>query len=68
MPARTGCSCSRQATTRTLWKTPPPSALALTPFPLLYKALAPDGNPEFATVLNVMRSLGLKLHAKPGAP
>jgi probable addiction module antidote protein len=33
----------------------------------LYKALAPDGNPEFATVLKVMRSLGLKLHAKPGA-
>ena len=33
----------------------------------LYKALAPDGNPEFATILKVMRSLGLKLHAKPGA-
>jgi len=33
----------------------------------LYKALAPNGNPEFATVLKVMRSLGLKLHAKPGA-
>ena len=29
----------------------------------LYKALSPDGNPEFATVLYVVRSLGLKLHA-----
>ena len=29
----------------------------------LYKALSPDGNPEFATVLKVMRSLGLQLHA-----
>lgn len=29
----------------------------------LYKALSPDGNPEFATVLKVLRSLGLKLHA-----
>jgi probable addiction module antidote protein len=29
----------------------------------LYKALAPDGNPEFATVLKVLRSLGVKLHA-----
>ena len=29
----------------------------------LYKALSPDGNPEFATVLKVMHSLGLKLHA-----
>ena len=27
----------------------------------LYKALSPTGNPEFATVLNVMRALGLKL-------
>ena len=33
----------------------------------LYKALAPNGNPEFATVLKVMRSLGLRLHAKPGS-
>ena len=33
----------------------------------LYKTLAPDGNPEFATVLKAMRSLGLKLHAKPGS-
>jgi len=29
----------------------------------LYKALSPNGNPEFATVLKVVRSLGLKLHA-----
>ncbi len=29
----------------------------------LYKALAPDGNPEFATVLKVMQALGLRLHA-----
>jgi probable addiction module antidote protein len=27
----------------------------------LYKALSTDGNPEFATVLKVMRALGLKL-------
>jgi probable addiction module antidote protein len=32
----------------------------------LYKALSADGNPEFATVLKVLRSLGLKLHATPG--
>jgi len=29
----------------------------------LYKALSPDGNPEFTTVLKVVQSLGLKLHA-----
>jgi len=29
----------------------------------LYKALSPDGNLEFATVLKVMRALGLRLHA-----
>lgn len=29
----------------------------------LYKALSPEGNPEFATVLKIVRSLGLKLHA-----
>ena len=29
----------------------------------LHKALSPDGNPEFATVLKVMRALGLRLHA-----
>jgi probable addiction module antidote protein len=31
----------------------------------LYKALSPDGNPEFATVLKVVKALGLALHAKP---
>lgn len=29
----------------------------------LYKALSPDGNPEFATVLKVVRALGFRLHA-----
>ena len=29
----------------------------------LYKALSSEGNPEFATVLKVMKALGLKLHA-----
>lgn len=29
----------------------------------LYKALSPDGNPEFSTVLRVVRALGLRLHA-----
>ncbi len=28
----------------------------------LYKALSPEGNPEFATVLKVMRALGFRLH------
>jgi probable addiction module antidote protein len=28
----------------------------------LYKALSPEGNPEFATVLKVMQVLGLRLH------
>lgn len=31
----------------------------------LYKALSPNGNPEFATVLKVMQALGLRLHASP---
>ena len=31
----------------------------------LYKALSPEGNPEFATILKVIHSLGLKLHATP---
>ena len=30
----------------------------------LYKALSAEGNPEFATVLKVVRALGLKLHAQ----
>jgi probable addiction module antidote protein len=29
----------------------------------LYKALSPDGNPELATVLKIVRALGLRLHA-----
>ena len=29
----------------------------------LYKALSPEGNPEFATILKVVQALGLKLHA-----
>jgi probable addiction module antidote protein len=31
----------------------------------LYKALSSDGNPEFATVLKVLRALGFHLHAEP---
>lgn len=31
----------------------------------LYKALSPDGNPEFTTVLKVVRALGITLHAEP---
>ena len=30
----------------------------------LYKALSPDGNPEFSTVLKVVKALGLKFHAE----
>jgi probable addiction module antidote protein len=30
----------------------------------LYKALSPEGNPELATVLKVVRALGLRLHAE----
>lgn len=29
----------------------------------LYKALSAEGNPQFATVLKVVRALGFKLHA-----
>jgi probable addiction module antidote protein len=29
----------------------------------LYKALSPEGNPEFATILKVVQALGLRLHA-----
>ncbi len=29
----------------------------------LYRALSGEGNPEFATVLKVVRALGLRLHA-----
>ena len=31
----------------------------------LYKSLAPTGRPEFATVLKVLRSLGLRLRVTP---
>ena len=31
----------------------------------LYKALSADGNPSFATVLKVMRALGLQIDVKP---
>ena len=30
----------------------------------LYKALSSEGNPEFATVLKVIRALGMRLHAE----
>jgi len=33
----------------------------------LYKALSSDGNPEFATVLKVMRALGFRLHPAPAS-
>jgi probable addiction module antidote protein len=29
----------------------------------LYKALSPEGNPEFSTILKVVSALGLSLHA-----
>jgi len=29
----------------------------------LYKALSPEGNPAFSTVLQVIQALGLRLHA-----
>lgn len=33
----------------------------------LYKALSPGGNPEFATILKVVRALGLKFHIEASA-
>lgn len=30
----------------------------------LYKALSPDGNPGFATILKVMQALGLRLEVR----
>jgi len=33
----------------------------------LYRALGENGNPEFATVIKVMRALGLRLGAEVGA-
>jgi len=31
----------------------------------LYKALSPQGKPEFATIMKVVAALGLRLHATP---
>ena len=31
----------------------------------LYGALSPDGNPSFATVMNVCKALGLRMHTEP---
>jgi probable addiction module antidote protein len=33
----------------------------------LYKALGETGNPEFSTVMRIVRALGLTLSARPGA-
>jgi len=33
----------------------------------LYKALGENGNPEFATVMRIIRALGLTLSARPAA-
>lgn len=33
----------------------------------LYKALGKTGNPEFTTVMRILRALGLTLSARPGA-
>jgi probable addiction module antidote protein len=34
----------------------------------LYKALSPEGNPEFATILKVVQALGIKLIAEQTDP
>jgi probable addiction module antidote protein len=31
----------------------------------VYKALSPSGNPEFATIMEVVAAMGLKLNAMP---
>jgi len=31
----------------------------------LYRALSPEGNPEFNTILRVIRSMGLRLSTTP---
>jgi probable addiction module antidote protein len=31
----------------------------------LYKALSPEGNPEFSTIMKVIKALGVRLHAEP---
>ncbi len=33
----------------------------------LYKSLSGEGNPEFATVMKVIKALGIQLHASPVA-
>jgi probable addiction module antidote protein len=33
----------------------------------LYRALSADGNPSLATVLKVIKALGLQLHVQPVA-
>ena len=33
----------------------------------LYKALSPSGNPEFATIMEVVSALGLRLHVSTAA-
>lgn len=33
----------------------------------LYKALSAEGNPEFATVMRVIKALGLRLHVETSA-
>ena len=33
----------------------------------LYKALSPAGNPEFSTILKVIKALKIKLHASAGS-
>lgn len=30
----------------------------------LYKALSPEGNPEFTTIMKVIKALGFRLHAE----
>ena len=34
----------------------------------LYRALSADGNPEFGTILKVIRALGFELHTTPTKP
>ena len=34
----------------------------------LYKALSGEGNPSFATILKVIKALGVRLHAAPANP
>ncbi|PPC80012.1 MAG: putative addiction module antidote protein [Hyphomicrobium sp.] len=37
----------------------------------LYRALSGEGNPEFSTIMKVVKTLGLTLHAasvRPGSP